>query len=105
MPAPTTLKAGSDIFTVTQMDDVERKLPREIVFIDPSVSHVDQLLAGLRADVEGVVLDPVKSAPAQIAEALRERHDLKTVHVVAHGRPGEVSFSSGPLSLETVANY
>ena len=106
MPTPTTSKTGSDNFTVRQRDDdVEREMPREVVFIDPSVSHVAQLLFGLRADVEGVVLDPAKSPPAQMAEALRARRGLQAVHVIAHGRPGEVTFSSGPLSVETIASH
>src|SRR5262249_39261141 len=78
---------------------------REVAFIDPSVSHLDQLLAGLRADVEAVVLDPTRSAPAQMADALQDRCGLRAVHVIAHGRPGEVSFSSGSLSLATLSHY
>src|SRR5262249_45829557 len=33
-----------------------------------------------------------------------ERADVGVVHIVAHGRPGEVSFASGSLSLATIAD-
>jgi large repetitive protein len=38
----------------------------------------------------------------QMAEALRDRGRLASIHILAHGQPGEVSFDAGPLSLETM---
>src|SRR5262249_38827203 len=76
----------------------------EIAFVDCGVSNIDELLRGLRADVEPIVLDPATSASAQIARTLTERADVGVVHIVAHGRPGEVSFASGSLSLATIAD-
>jgi hypothetical protein len=75
---------------------------REIAFIDCEVSDFNTLLAGLRPGVEAVVLTAARSATAQMATVLRERSGLKAIHVIAHGRPGEVSFGAGPLSLETI---
>jgi Domain of unknown function (DUF4347) len=74
----------------------------EIVFIDPNVSNLDQLLKGLRSDVEAIVLDPSRSAPAQISDRMQGRAGLKYIHVISHGRPGEVSFAAGALSLDTL---
>ena len=74
----------------------------EVVFIDPSVPHLDQLLGGVRSDVDAIVLDPAKNALAQMAEALRKQFDLRAIHIIAHGRPGQVSFSSGVLSVESI---
>ena len=74
----------------------------EIVFIDPTVSDVGTLLAGLRPEVEAVLLESSERATAQIARTLRDRANLAVVHILAHGRPGEVSFGAGPLSLDTL---
>lgn len=45
-----------------------------------------------------------RAAPAQIADVLEHR-PAGAVHVIAHGRPGEVSFSSGALRAENLTEY
>jgi collagen type VII alpha len=40
-----------------------------------------------------------------MARALAGRRDLETVHVIAHGAPGEVYFASGALSADSVAAH
>src|SRR5207244_763280 len=74
----------------------------ELAFIDRTVSDLHTLLTGLRPGVEAVLLDSSAPAAVQMAQALRGRSDLSAIHVLAHGRPGEVSFGAGPLSLETI---
>ena len=36
---------------------------------------------------------------------MRGRDDLDAIHIVAHGAPGEVNFSTGPLSIETIDQH
>ncbi|MEK1932330.1 MAG: DUF4347 domain-containing protein, partial [Pararhizobium sp.] len=71
---------------------------REIAFIDPAVTDFETLLAGLRPDVEPVVLLSDEPAMTQMARILEGRTNLDAIHVIAHGRPGEVSFAAGPVS-------
>jgi hypothetical protein len=78
---------------------------KEIAFIDPTISDLSTFLANVRSDVEAIVLSPQCSAPAQIADIVKSRGDLDAIHVVAHGRPGEVSLGSGPLSLENIDQH
>jgi hypothetical protein len=54
---------------------------REIVFIDQNVSDLHSLLAGLRPDVEPIVLTGSERATAQIAMALKGH----AIHIIAHG--------------------
>src|SRR5437870_4529211 len=77
----------------------------ELAFIDPGVPHLHQLLAGLRDGVEPILLNAKQSAPAQMAEALQGRAELRAIHVIAHGHPGAVSFAAGPLSLASIAEH
>ena len=74
----------------------------EILFIDPSVSDIETLLAGLRPGVEAVLLDADRPAAAQMAQAIVGRSGLAVVHVIAHGSPGRVHFASGEWSRETL---
>ncbi|WP_156528463.1 Ig-like domain-containing protein, partial [Bradyrhizobium stylosanthis] len=76
---------------------------REIAFIDPGIDDLQTLLGGMRPDVEAVLLNDHEPAPRQMARAVQGREGLfDAIHVIAHGRPGEVSFSSGALSLRNV---
>jgi len=79
---------------------------REIAFIDRGVDDLETLLAGIRPDVEPILPANDEPAPRQMARAVQGREgQLDAIHVIAHGRPGEVSFSAGALTLETIDQY
>src|SRR6201987_5785831 len=79
---------------------------REIAFIDRGVDDLATLLAGIRPDVEPILLSNDEPAPRQMARAVQGRErQLDAIHVIAHGRPGEVSFSAGALTAETIVQY
>ena len=77
-------------------------LKPEILFVDPCVPDIPEILFGLRADVEAVLLDGLRPAARQIAEALRARSGLNVVHVMAHGAPGTLNFAAGEWSEATL---
>src|SRR5579864_7774984 len=77
---------------------------REILFVDPSVSHLDTILGGLRPDVDAIVLDGAVPVARQIAGALDGCCGLTAVHLMAHGAPGRVSFAAGEWSIATIEN-
>ena len=82
-----------------------REIPsREILFVDPGVSDIETILGHLRPEVEAIVLDSARPAARQIAAALEDRHDLGSIHVIAHGAPGRISFAAGDWSAATVAD-
>src|ERR1700751_4604585 len=79
---------------------------REIAFIDCGVDDLATLLAGIRPDVEPILLSNGEPAPRQMARAVQGREgQLDAIHVIAHGRPGEVSFSAGALTIDTIDEY
>ena len=79
---------------------------REIAFIDRGVDDLETLLTGIRPDVEPILLSNDEPAPRQMARAVQGREgQLDAIHVIAHGRPGEVSFSAGALTVETIDQY
>src|SRR5262245_58849425 len=75
---------------------------REVAFIDRHVDDLPTLLAGLRADVEPILLSDLEPAPRQMALAVAGRQDLVAIHVLAHGAPGEVRFGARAMSLENL---
>ena len=74
----------------------------EFLFVDPAVSDLDTILGNLRPEVHAIVLNARWPAARQIAIGLAGRQDLDTVHVIAHGAPGRVSFTAGDWSAETL---
>src|SRR5947208_12829105 len=78
---------------------------RAIAFIDRNVDDLGTLLAGISPHVEPILLSDVEPAPQQMVRAVRGRAKLDAIHVIAHGRPGEVSFGAGALSLDTMDEH
>ena len=102
----TQVQAGPSVSVGLRLE--EHFMPKkmtEIAFIDPRVDDSEVLLAGLRPEVEGVLLDARDAAPRQMARALAGRRDVKAIHVVAHGAPGRVSFAAGEWSADTLADH
>ena len=82
-----------------------RTLKRAIAFIDRNVDDLSTLLAGVSPRVEPILLSDDEPAPQQMVRAVKGRADLDAIHVIAHGRPGEVSFGAGALSLDTMDDH
>jgi VCBS repeat-containing protein len=80
-------------------------LKKEVAFIDANVADLDQLIAGLRSEVQHFVLNAGQSATEQIARALAGKSGLSAIHIIAHGRPGEIQFAAGALSLDNLEDY
>jgi len=74
----------------------------EIVFIDPSVEDYEQLVAGLGAAVEVVVLDGDSDGVEQIASALDGRTGVDAIHIIAHGAPGALDLGSATLTADSI---
>ncbi|WP_338699118.1 VCBS domain-containing protein [Bradyrhizobium sp. 26S5] len=75
---------------------------REVAFIDRGIDDLETLLAGIRPDVEAILLSDDEPAVRQMARAVKGRSGLEAIHIVAHGQPGEIAFSAGLLSLDTM---
>jgi hypothetical protein len=80
-------------------------VPREVVFVDQNVDDLATLLACLRPELDPILLSDDEPALCQIARRVRRCDGLDAIHVIAHGRAGEVSFGAGALSLESLAGH
>ncbi|MER2517959.1 MAG: Ig-like domain-containing protein, partial [Candidatus Accumulibacter phosphatis] len=80
-------------------------LKNEVAFIDANVADLEQLIAGLRNDVEPIVLHADQGAVEQMARALAHISELSAVHIVAHGHAGEIGFAGGALALENLDQH
>ena len=101
--AKSKLSGESDVMSPSSMSP--RTLKRAIAFIDRNVDDLSTLLAGVSPHVEPILLSDDEPAPQQMVRAVKGRADLDAIHVIAHGRPGEVSFGAGALSLDTMDDH
>ncbi|MFN6466383.1 MAG: DUF4347 domain-containing protein [Nostoc sp. DedVER02] len=77
----------------------------QILFIDPFVSNAEILLKGTFPSVETVILSAQRDGVEQITEVLKQRQNVKTVHIVSHGAPGCLYLGNSQLSLDTLKDY
>ncbi|NQD96519.1 DUF4347 domain-containing protein, partial [Pseudomonas sp. CrR25] len=66
---------------------------QEIVFIDGQIQDYQQLMAGLPAGSEIVVLDSASNGLQQIADYLAGRSGIDAIHLLSHGESG--AFKAG----------
>jgi len=77
-----------------------------LIVIDPGVDHREALVAGAIAGATLLILDAKKDAIAQITQAIRRfRGTLRSLHIVTHGSPGMLHFSSGDLTACNLHTY
>ena len=75
--------------------------PTEIAFVDSRVVGQDAL-AIQRDGMLVVVLDSNQDGVAQISEVLAQHHDIKAVHILAHGDAGEMFLGNSVLDAQAV---
>src|SRR3954462_13624674 len=78
------------------------RAPTEVAFVDPGIPDLATLLRSIRSQVCAIVLDKAGDPVAQMAEAVAPFKEVQTIHIIVHGAPGEIGFSAGALSLETI---
>ncbi|RUT06030.1 hypothetical protein DSM106972_032360 [Dulcicalothrix desertica PCC 7102] len=77
---------------------------KRIVFIDNNISDKQSLIAGVKPDIEVVILDSTLNGVEQITESLQATR-YNSVHIVSHGLPGCLYLGKSPMSLSTLDIY
>ncbi|MEN9213493.1 MAG: DUF4347 domain-containing protein, partial [Thermostichus sp. DG02_4_bins_136] len=78
---------------------------QELVFVDPNLSDLAILLAGIHPGAEVILLDRDQDGIQQITEALSTRQGIQAIHILSHGSPGTIELGSATLSLSNVGTY
>ena len=72
------------------------------VFVDPAVKDYQQLIGDLPADAELRMLQADRDGISQIAEELYDQRDIAQIHLISHGRDGEIQAGNTWLSLDNI---
>jgi hypothetical protein len=97
------LKEKSISSTVSLKPENPRPIvTRGLVFIDPNISDYEQLIAGVKPDLDVVVIDDQVDGISQITQALISRRGLSSLHIVTHGAAGKLWLGDGLVSSSTL---
>ena len=91
--------------SIEALDFIQSPFNNSLVFIDSAVVNHQILAAAASPQVEMVMLDSAKDGIAQISEALAQRTNVSSVHVVSHGQPGSLQLGTTQVSLDNLATY
>jgi len=75
----------------------------EIAFFDPTVTNYQNLIDGIDAGTQIVVLDPNKDGVQQITDELRGDR-FSAIHIISHGSPGSIQLGSSALGYDNLTN-
>jgi len=75
-----------------------------LIAIDASVEHGDALAAGAIKGANLLMLNAEQDSIEQITQAIH-RIEATSVHVVTHGSPGCLHFSSGDITIDNLHHY
>ncbi len=77
-----------------------------LIAIDASVEHGNALAAGAIKGAKLLMIDPKRDAITQITQSVhRFSVKFQSLHIVTHGSPGCLHFSSGDLTLSNLHHY
>ena len=74
----------------------------EIIFVDAAVQDIQTYLVGKNAEV--ITLRAGSDGVDQIAQALLGRTDVSAIHIVSHGKAGELQLGTGVLNTQNIGN-
>ncbi|WP_081613759.1 peroxidase family protein [Rhodopirellula sallentina] len=67
---------------------------RQVVFIDSRVEDVSLIEEAVSADADVVLLSADEDGLAQITDALSQRRDVSSVHIISHGDDGRIEIGN-----------
>ncbi|WP_312564424.1 DUF4347 domain-containing protein [Diaphorobacter sp.] len=97
-PAARQVPAQADIDDV--LDILRPHSATELVVIDGAVADKATLYRGLKPSTAVVEIDPSRPGLPQLAEALRDHHNLAAIHVVSHANAGVLQLGSSRITVD-----
>ncbi|MBD2093641.1 DUF4347 domain-containing protein [Trichocoleus sp. FACHB-591] len=74
-----------------------------LVIIDSGVANYSQLVDGVIPGAEVFVLHPEEDGIEQISSVLKQRQNIRAVHIVSHGAPGHILIGKSSIGVDDLA--
>ena len=76
-----------------------------IAFIDSALPDGETLRNGIKLGTEAITLDAARDGLEQITAALASRSNIKSIHIISHGRPASLQLGAIDLNLTNLKKY
>ncbi|MEG4281406.1 DUF4347 domain-containing protein [Microcoleus sp. MON1_C1] len=76
-----------------------------IAFLDSALPDGETLRNGIAAGTEVITLDGARDGLEQITTALASRSNIKSIHILSHGRPASLQLGAIDLNLTNLKTY
>ncbi|MEG4409168.1 esterase-like activity of phytase family protein, partial [Microcoleus sp. MON2_D5] len=76
-----------------------------IAFLDSALPDGETLRNGIAAGTEVITLDGARDGLEQITTALASRSNIKSIHILSHGRPASLLLGAIDLNLTNLKTY
>ncbi|NQE34158.1 Ig-like domain-containing protein [Microcoleus asticus] len=76
-----------------------------IAFLDSALPDRPTLRNGIAAGTEVITLDAARDGVEQITAALASRSNIKSIHIISHGRPASLLLGAIDLNLTNLKTY
>jgi Domain of unknown function (DUF4347)/Bacterial Ig domain/RTX calcium-binding nonapeptide repeat (4 copies) len=87
------------------MPDYMGLVSTAIAFIDSALLDLPTLRNGIAIGTEVITLDAGRDGVSQIAQALENRSNIKSIHIISHGRPASLQLGAIELNLTNLKIY
>ncbi|MGB3405678.1 MAG: DUF4347 domain-containing protein, partial [Microcoleaceae cyanobacterium] len=103
----TTSIPGLPEFGKKWLDEVNSNLmnTHELVILDAGIDNIQQLIDGIKAGINWIVLNRNQDGIEQITRILANYPGIETLHLVSHGAPGCLFLGNTQLNLHTFKQY
>ncbi|MGL5060882.1 MAG: DUF4347 domain-containing protein, partial [Microcoleus sp.] len=87
------------------MSDCMGLVSTAIAFLDSALPELPTLRNSIEKNTEVVTLDAARDGVAQIAQALENRHNIQSIHIICHGSPASLQLGAIELNLTNLKIY
>ncbi|MEG4543012.1 DUF4347 domain-containing protein, partial [Microcoleus sp. Aus8_D2] len=76
-----------------------------IAFLDSALPDIQNLRNGIAVGIEVIIIDAARDGVAQITEVLGSRSNIRSIHIISHGRPASLQLGAIDLNLTNLNFY
>ncbi|MEG4809191.1 DUF4347 domain-containing protein [Microcoleus sp. F8-D3] len=87
------------------MPNVSSSVVSAIAFLDSALPDRQTLRNGIAMRTEVIILDAARDGVAQITTALASRSNIKSIHIISHGRAASLQLGAIDLNLTNLKTY
>lgn len=93
------------VFNLFSLPVLAAELEQEVAFVDLAIEDAKTLGSGVRAGVQIVYINSEVDGLQEMANWLKDKHNMDAIHIISHGEPGKLFLGSSILTDENMDKY